>query len=74
MVRIVGGIILMRIGFSLFMPSAATTSIADSPSNCRGGQHPHPFPPPARALDGEGREGVKLHARGGVVKRTSLRV
>jgi len=27
MVRIVGGIILMRIGFSLFMPSSATTSI-----------------------------------------------
>src|SRR5215467_13623020 len=27
MVRIVGGIILMRIGFSLFMPSAATTLI-----------------------------------------------
>jgi multiple antibiotic resistance protein len=28
MVRIVGGIILMRIGFSLFMPSDATTSVA----------------------------------------------
>src|SRR6516165_6456107 len=27
MVRIVGGIILMQIGFSLFMPSSATTSI-----------------------------------------------
>ena len=30
MVRIVGGIILMRIGFSLFMPSSATTSIVPS--------------------------------------------
>jgi hypothetical protein len=28
MVRIVGGIILMRIGFSLFMPSAASSAIA----------------------------------------------
>jgi multiple antibiotic resistance protein len=33
MVRIVGGIILMRIGFSLFMPSSATTSIVpDAPA------------------------------------------
>jgi multiple antibiotic resistance protein len=31
MVRIVGGIILMRIGFSLFQPSAAATSIANAP-------------------------------------------
>jgi len=30
MVRIVGGIILMRIGFSLFMPSGATTAIIPS--------------------------------------------
>ena len=37
MVRIVGGIILMRIGFSLFMPSAATASpIADSPAGASG--------------------------------------
>jgi multiple antibiotic resistance protein len=28
MVRIVGGIILMRIGFSLFMPSATSSAIA----------------------------------------------
>ena len=32
MVRIVGGIILMRIGFSLFMPSSATTAIATAPA------------------------------------------
>jgi multiple antibiotic resistance protein len=30
MVRIVGGIILMRIGFSLFMPSAGATSVIAS--------------------------------------------
>ena len=37
MVRIVGGIILMRIGFSLFMPSAAAASpIADSPAGASG--------------------------------------
>src|SRR6516165_1643005 len=36
MVRIVGGIILMRIGFSLFMPSAST-SIADPSANASGG-------------------------------------
>jgi len=37
MVRIVGGIILMRIGFSLFMPSAAAaSSIADSPGGASG--------------------------------------
>ena len=37
MVRIVGGIILMRIGFSLFMPSAAAASpIADSPDGASG--------------------------------------
>jgi multiple antibiotic resistance protein len=31
MVRIVGGIILMRIGFSLFMPSAGASSVIVSP-------------------------------------------
>src|SRR5271166_6243519 len=37
MVRIVGGIILMRIGFSLFMPSAAAVSpIADSSGGASG--------------------------------------
>lgn len=37
MVRIVGGIILRRIGFSLFMPSAAAVSpIADSPADASG--------------------------------------
>jgi MarC family membrane protein len=37
MVRIVGGITLMRIGLSLFMPSAAATSpIADSPGGASG--------------------------------------
>jgi len=57
MVRIVGGIILMRIGFSLFMPSAATTSIADSPSNCRGGSTPSPSLPqqgPSMGREGRG--------------------
>jgi multiple antibiotic resistance protein len=37
MVRIVGGIILMRIGFSLFLPSASAASpIADSPAGASG--------------------------------------
>jgi multiple antibiotic resistance protein len=36
MVRIVGGIILMRIGFSLFMPSAAASPIADSSAGASG--------------------------------------
>jgi hypothetical protein len=37
MVRIVGGIILMRIGFSLFLPSAAASSpIADSSAGASG--------------------------------------
>ena len=37
MVRIVGGIILMRIGFSLFMPSSANTLIpADAPAGGDG--------------------------------------
>ena len=36
MVRIVGGIILMRIGFSLFMPSAASTLITADPAEGEG--------------------------------------
>ena len=36
MVRIVGGIILMRIGFSLFMPSAASTLITADPAGGEG--------------------------------------
>jgi multiple antibiotic resistance protein len=36
MVRIVGGIILMRIGFSLFMPSAAASFIATAPAGTDG--------------------------------------
>src|SRR5262252_1377529 len=36
MVRIVGGIILMRIGFSLFMPSAAGSAIAAATDGGKG--------------------------------------
>jgi multiple antibiotic resistance protein len=36
MVRIVGGIILMRIGFSLFMPPAASTLITADPAEGEG--------------------------------------
>jgi multiple antibiotic resistance protein len=37
MVRIVGGIILMRIGFSLFMPSGASDSIISNDASSGGG-------------------------------------
>ena len=48
MVRIVGGIILMRIGFSLFMPSSAATSVV--PNTDAGGEESVAFVPLAMPL------------------------
>ena len=48
MVRIVGGIILMRIGFSLFMPSGAATSVV--PNTDAGGEESVAFVPLAMPL------------------------
>lgn len=48
MVRIVGGIILMRIGFSLFMPSGAATSVV--PNTAAGGEENVAFVPLAMPL------------------------
>jgi len=39
MVRIVGGIILMRIGFSLFMPSGATSTLIPADASAGGDEN-----------------------------------